>query len=270
MGCFSLLSILQGFVAIKTESAANHRAQLSLMLVLTGAAYQIAIAGKLPPISYLTLLDTYTISTAAIIILVALQSRAFSYIHYDGDVSTPSDEYINADRVCTAVLAVLWVFANLSFAIKVFRRVREPRSRDEFLHHADKVILYDRNDDLNRIVPLKGGVSDTPPDLAVQPSVGVERPLSWYTSIGRPEKPQVLIRRVSTSSGKLGRTLKHATRSKKKLTSSSDPDVEQEGPAPATAPQAVQSATPMSPQEASAPAVEAVDVQIVKLASGGL
>ena len=64
-----------------TEGSINHRHQMTLMMVLTATSYKMAIAGKLPPVSYLTWLDKYTLSNYLLIIAVAVQSRAGAHRH---------------------------------------------------------------------------------------------------------------------------------------------------------------------------------------------
>ena len=56
---FTVLSLSQFCVTASSEGSLNHRAQLTLMLVLTVAAYKMSVGGKLPAITYLTILDKY-------------------------------------------------------------------------------------------------------------------------------------------------------------------------------------------------------------------
>ena len=53
----------------------NHRAQLSMMVVLTYAAYKMSVGSKLPAISYLTLIDLYVLASGAYICAVAIYCR---------------------------------------------------------------------------------------------------------------------------------------------------------------------------------------------------
>ena len=102
MGLFSVLSLMQAACNANTEGSINHRHQMTLMMVLTATAYKMAIAGKLPPVSYLTWLDKYTLCNYLLIIAVAVQSRALTQLGGD------DQETGLFDMVCTAVAAGFW------------------------------------------------------------------------------------------------------------------------------------------------------------------
>ena len=102
MGLFSFLSLIQAMCNENTEGSINHRHQMTLMMVLTATSYKMAIAGKLPPVSYLTWLDKYTLCNYLLIIAVAIQSRALTQLGGD-DLQTGL-----FDTVCTAVAAGFW------------------------------------------------------------------------------------------------------------------------------------------------------------------
>jgi len=110
-GFFSLLSLLQ--FSVQPENldgwynmeGINHRAQLSLMLVLTASAYKMAITGKLPDIAYLTLLDKYMLLCSLFIVLVAIQSRILNwFVEWRVDISALR----LVDRVSFAFFSFLW------------------------------------------------------------------------------------------------------------------------------------------------------------------
>ena len=124
MGLFSLLSLVQAMVNANDASALNHRAQLTLMMVLTASAYKMAIAGKLPPISYLTWLDRYTIANFMLIIVVAVQSRALSQLSGDGE-KTGVYDYIT-----TGMLGATWLVIHVHYAWKAYKRVMRAKTRD--------------------------------------------------------------------------------------------------------------------------------------------
>ena len=67
MGLFSLLSVLQP-LCVQDAVEYSHRAQLSLMLLLTYTSFKMAIANKLPEINYMTLLDQYALWNGLLII----------------------------------------------------------------------------------------------------------------------------------------------------------------------------------------------------------
>ena len=111
MGLFSFLSAIQAICNNNTEGSINHRHQMTLMMVLTATSYKMAIAGKLPPVSYLTWLDKYTLSNYLLIIAMALQSRALTQLGGDGKQTGIYD------TLCTAVLAGVWGLIHCYFAV---------------------------------------------------------------------------------------------------------------------------------------------------------
>lgn len=139
MGCFSLLSLLQTMVNENTEGSINHRAQLTLMMVLTASAYKMAIAGKLPPVAYLTWLDRYTLVNFMLIILVAVQSRVLNQLSGDGDKTGLYD------MVSTGVLVACWVGFHAHFAWNAFKRfVHGGKTRDANVMHRRVTLMHRR------------------------------------------------------------------------------------------------------------------------------
>ena len=111
MGLFSALSVIQSMCNANTEGSINHRHQMTLMMVLTATSYKMAIAGKLPPVSYLTWLDKYTLCNYLLIIAVAVQSRALTQLGGD-DQQTGT-----YDTVCTAVAAGFWGLMHCYYSV---------------------------------------------------------------------------------------------------------------------------------------------------------
>ena len=111
MGLFSFLSLIQAMCNENTEGSINHRHQMTLMMVLTATSYKMAIAGKLPPVSYLTWLDKYTLCNYLLIIAVAVQSRALTQLGGD-DQQTGT-----FDTVCTAVAAGFWGLMHCYYSV---------------------------------------------------------------------------------------------------------------------------------------------------------
>ena len=107
--CFSILALSQFCVRARSEAALNHRAQMTTMLVLTGSAYKMAVGGKLPAISYLTLLDKYMLLAMAFIVAITLQSRGLSLVYneYGTEVAQRTDIF------CLVVFVVLWLVLHL-------------------------------------------------------------------------------------------------------------------------------------------------------------
>ena len=94
------------------------------MMVLTASAYKMAIAGKLPPIAYLTWLDRYTLANFLLIIVVAVQARALSQLSGDGSTTGLYD------YVTTSMLGAVWVGIHANYAWKAFKRVVYHKTRD--------------------------------------------------------------------------------------------------------------------------------------------
>jgi len=136
MGLFSVLSLIQAMCNANTEGSINHRHQMTLMMVLTATSYKMAIAGKLPPVSYLTWLDKYTLSNYLLIIAVAVQSRALTQLGGD-------DEQTGLfDTVCTAVAAGFWGLMHayyIQMAVKHY--LQGGQLRDEYLRNREALSI---------------------------------------------------------------------------------------------------------------------------------
>eukprot|EP00322_Chrysochromulina_rotalis_P009864 CAMPEP_0115864582 /NCGR_PEP_ID=MMETSP0287-20121206/19275_1 /TAXON_ID=412157 /ORGANISM="Chrysochromulina rotalis, Strain UIO044" /LENGTH=469 /DNA_ID=CAMNT_0003319057 /DNA_START=17 /DNA_END=1426 /DNA_ORIENTATION=- len=112
--CFSALSLAQLCVTASQESSLNHRAQLTMMLVLTCATYKMAISNKLPAISYLTFLDKYMLLCSLYVVLVAFESRSLAYIREEFG----QDAIVDLDRVAFWIFAVAWLVLHAWFLLK--------------------------------------------------------------------------------------------------------------------------------------------------------
>ena len=133
MGLFSFLSLIQAMCNENTEGSINHRHQMTLMMVLTATSYKMAIAGKLPPVSYLTWLDKYTLSNYLLIIAVAVQSRALTQL---GGDEPQTGTY---DTICTAVAAGFWGLMHCYYTLKAIKNyLRGGKTRDSNLHNGGK------------------------------------------------------------------------------------------------------------------------------------
>ena len=125
MGLFSLLSLLQGSVTDANEL--NHRAQLTMVMVLTATAFKMAIAGKLPAISYLTLLDQYIQWNFGIIVLFAIETRLLAFDYFVPDSAEDSG---NFDNMARAVLGCAWLAVQLLYLLMLCTRYFRPVERD--------------------------------------------------------------------------------------------------------------------------------------------
>ena len=133
MGLFSVLSLMQAACNANTEGSINHRHQMTLMMVLTATSYKMAIAGKLPPVSYLTWLDKYTLSNYLLIIAVAVQSRALTQL---GGDEPQTGTY---DTICTAVAAGFWGLMHCYYTLKAVKNYfYHGKLRDSNLHNGGK------------------------------------------------------------------------------------------------------------------------------------
>ena len=133
MGLFSALSLIQAMCNANTEGSINHRHQMTLMMVLTATSYKMAIAGKLPPVSYLTWLDKYTLCNYLLIIAVAVQSRALTQL---GGDEPQTGTY---DTICTAVAAGFWGLMHCYYTLKAIKNyLRGGKTRDSNLHNGGK------------------------------------------------------------------------------------------------------------------------------------
>ena len=126
MGLFSFLSLLQG-VVIDKESH-THRAQITSMMVLTASAYKMAIANKMPPVSYLTWIDRYTLWNGALIILTAIQTRLLAFVPDDHEKSGWGD------YACSIALGTIWLIVQ---AFLLRKAVSNRSARDANLSRAD-------------------------------------------------------------------------------------------------------------------------------------
>jgi hypothetical protein len=96
MFCFVLLSLLQ-WVVPRTDAVS--RLGISLTLVLTAAAYKLAVSTMVPAISYLTLLDKYVVLCWSMIMLAAFEGGLLAI----PDEDSAAGDF--ADRCCLLALA---------------------------------------------------------------------------------------------------------------------------------------------------------------------
>jgi len=142
MGLFALLSVLTA--GSRRIENLNHRAHLSMILVLTAAAYRIASSRGLPPINYLTMLDRYNLGNGGLVICCAILSRVQQLRFGElpewqlQAVGLPQSDFTGiADLVCTCLFAAWWVVMHVWFAILAKRRLVSPRIFDESLRDPD-------------------------------------------------------------------------------------------------------------------------------------
>eukprot|EP00966_Prymnesium_polylepis_P188601 4370443-Prymnesium_polylepis.1 len=165
---FSLLSLSQ-FAVSPTRSvdgvemldagAINHRAQLSLTVVLTAAAYKMAVGAMLPRIAYLTLLDRYMLVCSTLIILIALQSRSLSwFVDLDADASTIN----SVDKVCFGVLIGAWLFYHARVIWVSVQTQRNMMGRDATFRHFDDELRRCSTDGYKQVSRVLSAKMDQP------------------------------------------------------------------------------------------------------------
>ena len=97
------------------------------MLVLTASAYKMAISGKLPDISYLTVLDKYNLLCALFIVLVCVQSRCLNWL-IEWGISL--DGLRRFDRWSFGVFGGFWVLLQLWYGFAIYRLTYDLVLRD--------------------------------------------------------------------------------------------------------------------------------------------
>lgn len=93
------------------------RLSITLTLLLTAVAYKLVVAGDLPNISYLTLLDKYVLASLGFLVLCALENLMFPALAYDRSVE-PAEALVDEWAVAFAYLGI-FAFFNLCFWIHV-------------------------------------------------------------------------------------------------------------------------------------------------------
>jgi len=141
-GIFNLIAVLT--CSTRRLADASHRAQLSLMLVLTVSTYRIAIGNKLPPINYLTTMDHYSLVNVSITLAIALQSRIQILLSENG-LAQPAGSTMTGtfDVVCIVMFACAWLFTHVFYGFICYSRLIQPRVRDNALNHPDAQVVTD-------------------------------------------------------------------------------------------------------------------------------
>jgi len=197
-GFFSMLAVMQ--CTVWDVTAINHRAQLSLMLVLTGSAFRVAISSKTPPIGYLTLLDKYVLWCALIIMLVAIQSRLITiFVELEGASAGDTTMDLTPqwfDATCSIVFAGIWVAVHLRFIVYGLCAAHSP---DRFLHDKNlrdgtAIILHD--DEAHRV--LKDEADEEARRLDEMSNFAFSLDAFKKSTTESVEATQVAIKRLST------------------------------------------------------------------------
>ena len=118
MAVFSLLALLSWCIpSVKynsngelevIDSQVIHRAHMSLVLVLTIAAYRMAIGGRMPMIAYLTELDRHMLLHSLFVVVNALWARIFCMFLDDVSVGVSKEAILEAHRASFGVFGGIW------------------------------------------------------------------------------------------------------------------------------------------------------------------
>ena len=140
MGLFSLLSVLQP-LCVQDAVEYSHRAQLSLMLLLTYTSFKMAIANKLPEINYMTLLDQYALWNGLLIILVALWSRMLTW-NGSLEAGYPLDFL---DPWFGWLFLSIWLYVHALNLYRLEHHMRSPEILDAHLRasHPGRITIHD-------------------------------------------------------------------------------------------------------------------------------
>ena len=143
-GLLSLLAVLTSNA--RRPSEGSHRAQLSLMLVLLAFTYRIAAAAKLPPINYFTLLDSYTLPNALLMMLIALENRVVTFF-VDPAPAEPTRAHRLAqsgDLLFVCAISIGWLAFHIHYARVACALSHRPRLHDANLQDPASRVLSDR------------------------------------------------------------------------------------------------------------------------------
>ena len=94
------------------------RLSLTLTLLLTAVAFKLVIAGSLPQLSYMTILDQYMWMSLLFICLVAIENAIFPVF-----VSRYGSQHSNNEKWILLSMSVFFVLLNASYGISQFRRL---------------------------------------------------------------------------------------------------------------------------------------------------
>ena len=117
MSFFAALTVFCSFCVPRDD--VGDRLSVSLTLMLTAAAYKLAITTMMPTIAYLTLLDKYLLSTSGIIVLVVIQNGV-AKINSRSDADTDELSGFTFDRISLYVICGLWAAVHAYFMMATF------------------------------------------------------------------------------------------------------------------------------------------------------
>jgi hypothetical protein len=120
-------AMLQYCILLDGEQAVEGRAAISLTILLTGAAYKFAVAGLIPPVSYLTIIDKYQLFNSLLILLMCFEGCIMCVMtrpQYLGpEESAKVDWVFLISSIAVWGLAIVW----LLFTAQHARRLTWPK-----------------------------------------------------------------------------------------------------------------------------------------------
>eukprot|EP00928_Gymnodinium_smaydae_P032738 TRINITY_DN23633_c0_g2_i1.p1 TRINITY_DN23633_c0_g2~~TRINITY_DN23633_c0_g2_i1.p1 ORF type:complete len:417 (+),score=72.85 TRINITY_DN23633_c0_g2_i1:144-1394(+) len=105
------------------------RSTYTATLLLTSVAFKFVLAGSLPKVSFMTVLDVYLTVAFFIMFLVVIQSAVVYFVHLL-DVVAPED-LLHIDLCVALLLAVAWAACNLLYMLRFHQLEVKQRSRSD-------------------------------------------------------------------------------------------------------------------------------------------
>lgn len=102
------------------------RLGILLTLVLALVAFKLVLAQFLPSISYLTMLDVYTLASTMLMFFISMFASILPHVIMDADA------LFIADKVILVMSAIMWIIVNLWFIVKMMKLTwdRESKIKD--------------------------------------------------------------------------------------------------------------------------------------------
>ena len=114
---FSLLAIFFMFLPVHYPPS---RLTYVLTLTLTVVAYKLWLSDKLPAMTYLSLLDTYQLTSALIILVIAFETTIVASIVEGYEHEEPLRVHA-VDRVCQGLTGAVWLWLQVWFLWRAWR-----------------------------------------------------------------------------------------------------------------------------------------------------
>ena len=120
-----------------TKLGTADRLSITLTLLLTAVAYKFVVASMLPPVSYLTYLDTYVLICLGMMLGTAIENVVYPWLASHGSSSSIDESVV----VWMYVAALLLM--NLVFSLFVFFKVRAS-NREQYLVYEQLKAVYEK------------------------------------------------------------------------------------------------------------------------------